>query len=231
VEEFLDGPEFSIVTFSCNGRHIVFGVTQKVNYGESMANPYLETGHVVPAEISESMLNEIEEYIVGLLNALGLRDGPAHSEIRITSNGPRLIETHPRIGGDYITELVRLTSGHDLTQMSALWPLGLCEPPAGPVKWSGAAAVKYFGADAGMVLAINGLDAVRGDPNVRHVKFRPDIGQTVHVPLSETMKSSERIGSVLCTGITPREAISCCERAVSMISISVASKKRQEWRL
>jgi hypothetical protein len=37
-----------------------------------------------------------------LLEAVGHRDGPAHTELKLTRNGPRIIESHNRQGGDRI---------------------------------------------------------------------------------------------------------------------------------
>ena len=64
------------------------------------------------------------------LDAVGLVEGPAHTEIRLARNGPRIIESHNRNGGGRINELVRLTFGFDIKATAPGWACGLGEPLA-----------------------------------------------------------------------------------------------------
>jgi argininosuccinate lyase len=71
-----------------------------------------------PADISESEAQSIRHHVTEALEAIDYTDGSAHVEVRLTPQGPRIIEINPRIGGNYISELVERVKGvNPLTQM------------------------------------------------------------------------------------------------------------------
>lgn len=112
LEEFLDGPEVSVETVSYAGAVHMIGVTDKSIGG---APAFIETGHMFPAALSPADLDAAEQTALGALKALGLTDGVvAHTEIKLTSDGPRVVEVNPRPAGNRITELVRHVTGIDL---------------------------------------------------------------------------------------------------------------------
>ncbi|MFE5814718.1 ATP-grasp domain-containing protein [Streptomyces sp. NPDC056479] len=112
LEEFLDGPEVSVETVSHAGAVHMVGVTDKSVGG---APAFVETGHMFPAALSLADLEAAEQTTLGALKALGLTDAVvAHTEIKLTSAGPRVVEVNPRPAGNRITELVRHVTGIDL---------------------------------------------------------------------------------------------------------------------
>ncbi|MFD8232345.1 ATP-grasp domain-containing protein [Streptomyces sp. NPDC059696] len=112
IEELLDGPEVSVETVSHAGAVHVVGVTDKSIGG---APAFIETGHMFPAALSAADMEAAERTALAALEALGLTDGVvAHTEIKLTSDGPRVVEVNPRPAGNRITELVRHVTGVDL---------------------------------------------------------------------------------------------------------------------
>ncbi|WP_175647643.1 ATP-grasp domain-containing protein [Streptomyces cyaneochromogenes] len=112
LEELLDGPEVSVETVSHGGAVHLVGVTDKSIGG---APAFIETGHMFPAALPLADTDAVEQTALGALKALGLTDGVvAHTEIKLTSAGPRLVEVNPRPAGNRITELVRHVTGIDL---------------------------------------------------------------------------------------------------------------------
>lgn len=112
LEELLDGPEVSVETVSYAGAVHIVGVTDKSIGG---APAFIETGHMFPADLSLADTDAAEQTALGALKALGLTDGVvAHTEIKLTSAGPRVVEVNPRPAGNRITELVRHVTGIDL---------------------------------------------------------------------------------------------------------------------
>jgi biotin carboxylase len=112
LEELLDGPEVSVETVSHAGAVHVVGVTDKSIGG---APAFIETGHMFPAALPPADAEAAEQTALGALKALGLTDGVvAHTEIKLTSAGPRVVEVNPRPAGNRITELVRHVTGVDL---------------------------------------------------------------------------------------------------------------------
>ncbi|WP_369173176.1 ATP-grasp domain-containing protein [Streptomyces sp. R28] len=112
LEELLDGPEVSVETVSYAGAVHLIGVTDKSIGG---APAFIETGHMFPAALPFADIDAAEQTTLGALKALGLTDGVvAHTEIKLTSAGPRVVEVNPRPAGNRITELVRHVTGIDL---------------------------------------------------------------------------------------------------------------------
>ncbi|MET9502910.1 ATP-grasp domain-containing protein [Streptomyces sp. NPDC006622] len=112
LEELLDGPEVSVETVSHAGAVHVVGVTDKSVGG---APAFVETGHMFPADLTPADTEAAEQTALAALKALGLTDGVvAHTEIKLTPDGPRVVEVNPRPAGNRITELVRHVTGIDL---------------------------------------------------------------------------------------------------------------------
>ncbi|MEU0031895.1 ATP-grasp domain-containing protein [Streptomyces sp. NPDC006335] len=112
LEELLDGPEVSVETVSHAGAVHVVGVTDKSIGG---APAFVETGHMFPAALTSYDTEAAEQTALAALKALGLTDGVvAHTEIKLTSDGPRVVEVNARPAGNRITELVRHVTGIDL---------------------------------------------------------------------------------------------------------------------
>lgn len=112
LEELLDGPEVSVETVSHAGAVHVVGVTDKSVGG---APAFIETGHMFPADLTPADTEAAGQTALSALKALGLTDGVvAHTEIKLTSAGPRVVEVNPRPAGNRITELVRHVTGVDL---------------------------------------------------------------------------------------------------------------------
>ncbi|WP_329269880.1 ATP-grasp domain-containing protein [Streptomyces sp. NBC_01451] len=123
LEELLDGPEVSVETVSFAGAVQVVGVTDKSIAG---APAFIETGHMFPAGLSAADTEAAEQTALGALKALGLVEGVvAHTEIKLTSAGPRVVEVNPRPAGNRITELVRHVTGIDLAAAFVDVSLGL----------------------------------------------------------------------------------------------------------
>ncbi|OLR94769.1 carboxylate--amine ligase [Actinokineospora bangkokensis] len=121
LEEFLTGPEFSVETVSHGGTTHVIGVTDKSTAGSPW---FVESGHMFPADLAEGTAADLARTAVAAVDRLGLTLGVAHTEVKLTPGGPRLVEVNPRPAGNQITELVRRTTGIDLPMVHARLALG-----------------------------------------------------------------------------------------------------------
>ena len=141
VEEYVEGPEYSVEGFVESGRMRAVCVTGKFLGPQ----PYfVEAGHIVPGSIGEADRRLVLAYVEGVAAALRLDRGPFHAELRCTPSGPMLMEIAARLGGDRIPDLVRLALGVDLYRSALLSHLGLpigdLGHPAEP-RWAG---IRYF---------------------------------------------------------------------------------------
>ncbi|MFL5344420.1 MAG: ATP-grasp domain-containing protein [Hyalangium sp.] len=215
MEEYLEGRELSVESFSFNGKHFVFGINEETKYFESSANPYVEIAHEMPALLSESERAGVVKFAGEFLDCIGISDGPAHTELKLTPQGPRIIETHNRLAGDWLPVLVRLSSGVDLYELAVGWPCGLIEPPIQAAAPFGGAAIRYFTPQPGVVSKVSGVEYARIEPGVvaLHLPLRP--GSVVR----PVRKSLDRSGYVIATAPTAKEAARICQRVIDMVGI------------
>ncbi|GGX22089.1 argininosuccinate lyase [Streptomyces malachitofuscus] len=169
LEELLDGPEVSVETVSHAGTVHVIGVTDKSVGG---APAFIETGHMFPAALPAADIEAAEQTALGALKALGLTDGVvAHTEIKLTTAGPRVVEVNPRPAGNRITELVRHVTGIDLA--AAFVDVSLGRAPDLRCTDTGlrSAAIGFvLPESAGMLEALDG-SALRDAPGVLEVRL------------------------------------------------------------
>ncbi|MFJ3640155.1 acetyl-CoA carboxylase biotin carboxylase subunit family protein [Streptomyces sp. NPDC090108] len=116
VEEYLDGPEISFDAAWHEGRMTPAFVARK----ECGFAPYFEeTGHVVDGR--DPLLSDprILRTVQAAHTAVGFGTGWTHTELRLTSDGPKIIEINARIGGDRIPDIGRLALGVDAARTAA----------------------------------------------------------------------------------------------------------------
>lgn len=109
AEEFIEGQEYSIEALHYAGTCKVLQFTEK----RTTPFPYnVELAHIQPASLSEECRLQIEQLISRIGVAMGFDNCPSHTELKINDRGIFIIETSPRLGGDYITShLVPLSTG------------------------------------------------------------------------------------------------------------------------
>lgn len=113
VEQFLEGGmECSVESISFKGYHTIVQITQKDSSG---APHCVELGHHQPAPLSKELWDKVVRGVSSGLTAIGLENGPCHTEIKIIDGKIYLIEFNARPGGDHIWwPMVELSTGFDI---------------------------------------------------------------------------------------------------------------------
>jgi biotin carboxylase len=88
-----------------------------------LAPPFRETGFFIPSTIPREQTPELLELAGRALRALGFAVGAAHTEIKLTPEGPRVVEVNGRIGGG-VPDMLRLVAGVDLVKATMRAALG-----------------------------------------------------------------------------------------------------------
>lgn len=140
VEEYLHGTEISVDSVVIDGeaRPVVFA-------GKVLGPPpfFDEFGHVV-APLSE--LTESPDRVLAVVQAahraLGIQNSMTHTEIRLTPDGPHVVEVNGRLGGDLIPLVAEHAGGPDLATISAHVSTGTDFDP--PSEVTGVAGIKFF---------------------------------------------------------------------------------------
>lgn len=205
VEEYVDGPEFSVETISADGVHEVLAVTEKLTTG---APNFVELGHVIPASRGVHDLEALGAAAIDVLTAIAHRNGPCHSEFRLTPQGPKTIETQTRPGGDQIWELVHIVTGRNVYRETLARLYGRAIEPL--PQQAPAAAIRFLlSPGAGTVKGIDNIEHAAAVPGVRAVHLDAKTGSRV----APAASSSQRLGYCLAVGTTPGEAATAAENS------------------
>ena len=168
VEEFIEGPEYSIESLHYDGKSEVIQFTEK----KTTEFPYnVELGHIQPANISEENKQKICDIVVKIGKALNFENCPSHTELKINERGIFVIETSPRLGGDYITStLTPLSTGVNMEDELLHIALGdEIHPQSMPIQYAG---VRFFAFEEGSIIRHTPIvDFVKGWPHVVDFDF------------------------------------------------------------
>ena len=216
VEEYMEGPEVSVEALSIDGVCHVIQITDKLTTG---APYFVEMGHNEPSMLNQSIQEDIVQIACDAVNAIGIKNGPSHIEIKVTKDGPKIVELGARLGGDNITtHLVPLSTGVDLVECCIRVALG--EIPDFNSKIKKSSAIRYLKTKAGVISAINGVDDAMKVNGVCQISIVHHEGEHV----GEIRSSVDRVGFVIAQAETPNQAIEICERAIRKIEVKV-----EEW--
>ncbi|MEU9333238.1 ATP-grasp domain-containing protein [Streptomyces sp. NPDC048290] len=213
LEEFLDAPEFSVEMFSVDGVHRCVGITRKTVTG----SPYfVETRHIYPAPLEEAAESVLHKAAVDALDVLGIRLGPTHVEIRLTSQGPALIELNPRLAGGMIPELVRLAHGADLLRQQLHAALGH-DVDLRPTRDGIAGVAFLLPPREGVLRRITGAQEAARLEHVARVTVTGQPGREVRL----ARNAYDRLGSVITHGRDTAEVDAALDKALEVLEVEL----------
>jgi biotin carboxylase len=145
----------------------------------ALAEPFRETGMLLPATLSEETASAVLALEAAAITALGVRHGITHTEIKLTPDGPRIIEVNGRLGG-YVPEILKRATGINLVRAAIQAALGreptIAEPRYRDVTYQ---YVLTPPAVTGRLVSMQGLAEVEALPGVRTVAVNARPGQLV----------------------------------------------------
>ena len=143
--------------------------------------PFRETGLIIPCDYAPWLVDEVLKVADAAIAAVGIRSGCLHTEIKITDEGPRVIEVNGRLGGFVPQVLALAAPGVDFFEVSRRVAFGervvfadlvrtervgyalVCQPPQG----------------ARRVRSVEGLDRLADYPGVDAVALSRPPGDEV----------------------------------------------------
>ena len=169
VEEFIEGSEYSIESLHYDGKNEVIQFTEK----RTTPFPYnVELGHIQPANLSEGQKGAIRKLIAKIGNALKFEYCASHTELKINERGIYIIETSPRLGGDYITStLTPLSTGVNIEDL--LLRISLGEPIETRHTSTQYSGIRFFSfKEDSIITSIPTIDEVMSWPYMKHFSFK-----------------------------------------------------------
>lgn len=144
------------------------------------APPFRETGFFIPSTLAAGEQEDLRALASAALGALGVEVGCVHTEIKLTPDGPRVLEVNGRMGGG-VHEMLHVAAGADL--LRACLQVALREPTGltGPLdcRRIGYRLFLQPPASARRVRSIDGLQEVADLPGVESVSVHLGPGETV----------------------------------------------------
>ena len=213
VEEYMDGPEVSVETISIDGECHVIQITDKLTTGAPF---FVEMGHSQPTQLPPDVADDIRRVAKMAVKAIGIKNGPSHTEIKATPTGAKIVELGARLGGDCITtHLVPLSTGVDMVKCCIQIALG--EECDWQAKWEKGSAIRYFESHKGKLIGVEGVEAALAIDGVVEVDVVKKVGQEIN----DIESSTDRVGFVIGQDFIAPEAISNCLTAIERINLRI----------
>ncbi len=209
IEQFIEGPEFSIEMIVWQGEIHVLTVTDKKTTG---APHFVELGHNQPSCFSATDVETLKAAAVAGVRALGVNNCACHAEAKLMNGKAYLMEVGARLGGDFIsTELTHLSTGIDMVAAAIDVALGV-EPDLSAKEEPKGVCIRYFCPKPGKLVSILNTE-VLNNPHVYLWEIYPKEGDVIPAVTSSLCRS----GHVIVTEKTPQMAIELAERLIESV--------------
>ena len=183
----------SVEAVACRGVIVPLAITGKF----PLAPPCRETGNFLPHHLPPDEAEAVLVLAVRAAQALNVTSGALHIEIKMTPDGPRIIEVNGRIGGGGIDTLFASRHGRSLTEIAAAIAVGRpvdLEPVGqggrngpddrdGGCEQKGAFDYAFFvqpPAQARVLTALDNLESLNELDGVEESRVNRTIGDTLH---------------------------------------------------
>ena len=209
IEQFIEGPEFSIEMIVWQGEIHVLTVTDKKTTG---APHFVELGHNQPSCFSATDVETLKAAAVAGVRALGVNNCACHAEAKLMNGKAYLMEVGARLGGDFIsTELTHLSTGVDMVAAAIDVALGV-EPDLSAKEEPKGVCIRYFCPKPGKLVSISNTE-VLNNPHVYLWEIYPKEGDVIPAVTSSLCRS----GHVIVTENTPQKAIELAEKLIESV--------------
>jgi len=129
VEGFLAGVEVSFNVLVAKGDIIVIEPSERLVHPEPLVG--IPSGHLIPpVRVAPEAIARADRLVRDVVSALGITDGTLYFQMKMTEDGPKIVEIAPRLDGCHIWRLMKHARGFDFIDLSVAALVG--EPVAAP---------------------------------------------------------------------------------------------------
>ncbi|MCL2006524.1 MAG: ATP-grasp domain-containing protein [Treponema sp.] len=212
VEEFMEGPEFSIDALVYKGEITICGFADR----HIFFPPYfIEMGHTIPSKLNAIEAEPLLQAFKQGVKALGIENGAAKGDVKLTPKGPMIGEIAARLSGGYMSGWTFPYSSGVLVTKGAI-EIAIGKKPVDlEPKWNMICAERAFISIPGKIRSVLGLESARVMPYVRDVLLRGGPGDTVNFPENNVSKC----GNILSVAPEREDSIKSAEMAARSILI------------
>ena len=214
VEAFIPGREVALEGLLRRGQLKVLALFDKP---DPLDGPFFEeTLYVTPSRLPEAMQAAIIACTTCAVQALGLREGPVHAELRVNDQGPWIIEVAARSIGGLCSRTLQFEAGHSLEEVILRHALGhdmtSCERDQ---RASGVMMLPI--PHRGILRAIHGQEDARCVPDIEALSLTIPLGQEV-IPLPE---GDRYLGFLFARAATPDSVETALRTAHARLSFVI----------
>ena len=198
VEDFIPGIEVALEGLLVDGALYPLALFDKP---DPLDGPFFEeTLYVTPSRLPFALQKDIAALTQKAVNAIGLREGPVHAELRVNDKGPWVIEIAARSIGGLCSRTLHFGTGLSLEEVILQHALGL--PIESMEREPGAAGVMMIPIpQRGILREVKGKSRAEQVPGVEEVSIMIRAGQKM-VPLPE---GHRYLGFIFARGGRPEE--------------------------
>ncbi len=181
VESYLPGVEVAVEGLLRAGRLEILAVFDKP---DPLEGPYFEeTLYVTPSRLPAGVLADVEAVTARAADAVGLREGPIHAELRVDGERASVLELAARSIGGLCSRALRFGAGVSLEEVILRHALGLgLEALAREATASGVMMIPIPA--AGVLQEVEGQEEARAVPGIGGLEITIARGRPV-VPLPD----------------------------------------------
>lgn len=212
LEEFLDGPEYSIDALVFDGEIHITGIANR----HIFFPPYfVEMGHTIPSEDSRKTVDQLTTAFKMGVGALGLSHGAAKGDVFFTDRGAVIGEIAGRLSGGFMSGWTfPNSSGIDLTRVALRLSAGL-RPTADELLQKG----KWWSAERALISVPGIVRSVKMDQDmdksITNVFIKAEPGMRVNLPQNNV----EKVANVITRSETREGAVLAAEEALGRIEV------------
>jgi hypothetical protein len=212
VEEYMEGPEFSVDALVYDGEITICGFADRHIFFPPF---FIEMGHTMPSSFDPAVVETLLEVFRRGVKALGITNGAAKGDIKLTPRGPMIGEIAARLSGGYMSGWTYPYSSGVLPTKGAI-EIAIGKKPRGLTpEWDWVCAERAFISIPGKVSAIEGVEKAAFMPYVRDVFLRIRPGSEVTFPGNNVQKA----GNVLSAAPCREDAVNSAEKTARSILI------------
>ncbi len=217
-QEYVPGAEFALEGLLDGGRLRVLAIFDKP---DPLVGPFFEeTIYVTPSRAPAEDQAAIARCAADAAQAIGLREGPVHAELRLNSRGAWLIEIAARSIGGLCSRTLKFGTGLSLEDLVLRHALGIgVEQANREQQAAGVMMIPIPG--RGILEEVEGLEKARKVPGVAEVTITARPGNRL-IPLPE---GSSYLGFIFGRGNTPGEVEAALRAAHATLRFAIVSEE------
>jgi biotin carboxylase len=206
VETFIPGQEVALEGLLIHGKLKVLALFDKP---EPLDGPFFEeTLYITPSRLPGAVQEAITACTARTAQALGLRQGPIHAELRVNDAGPWMLEVAARTIGGLCSRTLQFGPGLSLEEVVLQQAIGI-DPTAYGRDERAAGVMMLPIPHSGILHAVHGQEEARCMPNIEDLNLTIPLGQEV-VPLPE---GARYLGFLFARAATPEQVESALREA------------------